>query len=195
MGKALHIVLAMLVIAVSTHVGWSRDLRSELSPSAGVFNSIKGVGATVRFPSGMEFGNISLYAEIYGIPTGRCSTPGVKLCYSHNIILKGMEFETARLSFYAGPGVSVGYMRDAEIGKYEGTDFTLARNSGFMAALSGTGGCLFNFSRNIALDLSFTAELGIHVRRDEKVHSLNMNFYRNGLLQALYPQLSILFYL
>lgn len=143
----------------------------------------------------MEFENIALYAEIYGIPTGRCSSPGVKLCYSHNVILKRMEFETARLSFYAGPGVSAGYLRDAEIGKYEGTDFTLTRNPGFMAALSGTGGCHFNFCRNIALDLSFTAEIGIHVRRDEKVHSLNLNFYRNGLLQALYPQLSILFYL
>lgn len=86
-------------------------------------------------------------------------------------------------------------MRDAEIGKYEGTEFTLTRNPGFMAALSGTGGCHFDFNRNIALDLSFTAELGIHVRRDEKVNSMDLNFYRNGLLQALYPQLSILFHL
>lgn len=165
-------------------------------PSLGIFNSLKGLGAALELPaSDGEFNSFALYVEIYGIPTGRCSEPGVKFNWSHNFEIKRFEAESTVFSIFAGPGVSTGYMRDFEVGQRIQGSLALTKNPGVMAALSGTGGCRFSFESRIELDLSFTAELGILVRRDETVNDFNLNMYRNGLMQCIYPQLSILVYL
>ena len=83
-------------------------------------------------------------------------------------------------------------MRDFELGKRKDKSLVLTKKPGVMTALSGTGGARFSFSGRIALDLSFTLDLGIFVRRDEALNNFDLNLYRNGLAQSLYPQLSIL---
>lgn len=165
-------------------------------PSIGVFNSLKGIGAALELQKGTEeFNSFAVYAEIFGIPTGRCSDPGVKFNWTHNFILWNIENDATVYSIYAGPGASCGYMRDFEVGERKDASLTLTKNPGLMAALSGSGGCRFSFNSRIALDLSFTAELGIFVRRDEELNNFDLNLYRNGLVQCFYPQLSILVYL
>lgn len=163
-------------------------------PYLGVFNSLKGIGAALELPAKdpSEFNSFALYAEIFGIPTGRCSEPGVKFNWSHNFILWNTEKDSTVYSIYAGPGISCGYMRDFELGKRKDKSLVLTKKPGVMTALSGTGGARFSFSGRIALDLSFTLDLGIFVRRDEALNNFDLNLYRNGLAQSLYPQLSIL---
>ena len=163
-------------------------------PYLGVFNSLKGIGAALELPAkdSSEFNSFALYAEIFGIPTGRCSEPGVKFNWSHNFILWDTEKDSTVYSIYAGPGISCGYMRDFELGKRKDKSLVLTKKPGVMTALSGTGGARFSFSGRIALDLSFTLDLGIFVRRDEALNNFDLNLYRNGLAQSLYPQLSIL---
>lgn len=161
--------------------------------SFGVYNSLKGIGAEVEIPNGgNEFTSLVAFAEIYGIPTGRCDKPGVKVRFSHNYVFKTFEEESTVFMLYAGPGVSAGYMRDFEVGRRIDKTLTLTRNPGVMAALSGSFGCRFSFESRIALDLSFTADLGIHARRDEELHNIDVRMYRNGLMQSFYPELSIL---
>lgn len=164
--------------------------------SLGVFNSLKGIGATVEIPRGEnEFMSFVAFTEIYGIPTGRCDKPGVKARFSHNFIFKTFEQEATIFMLYAGPGVTAGYMRDFEVGRRIDKTLTLTHNPGLMAALCGSIGCRFSFESRIALDLSFTADLGIHARKDEALHNIDVRMYRNGLMQAFYPELSILIYL
>ena len=165
-----------------------------MAQDLGIYNSIKGVGLTLQLPSGgSEFDAFTVITEVYGIPTGRTEKAGVKFNYSHNIIFHQTEFENALLSFYAGPGVSAGYLRDAELGIHENHLVPLKHKPGFMLALSGTVGSHLHFSRKLSLDISLTADLGIHMRRDETLNSIGLNLYKNGIFQALYPQLSILY--
>ena len=101
------------------------------------------------------------------------------------------------MTLYAGPGISFGYVHDHDKGrKLFDIGSLIANNDGFMFAVSGDAGCRFDFGKTIALDLSFTADAGLHVRRNEKEKSYeaaSLSIYNNGLLQALYPQLTILF--
>lgn len=142
---------------------------------------------------GDEFNAFTVFVEVFGIPTGRTGEPGVKFNYSHNFNMKLIERNSTKFSFYAGPGVSCGYLKDFEVGSRIGDNLALTKSHGAMLALSGTGGCRFLFNRVISLDISFTAELGVHLRRGEVVNGLNLSMYRNGLLQCFYPQASILF--
>ena len=165
--------------------------------SLGLFNSLKGIGVSLELDKkAKEFNSFALYAEMFGIPTGRCSTPGVKFNWSHNFILRQFENDATVYSLYAGPGISCGYMRDFEVGERQSdARLKLTRNPGISAALSGSGGCRFAFKGRIALDLSFTADLGIFIRKDETLNNFDLNLYRNGLAQCFYPQLSILVFL
>lgn len=189
MYRPLGIALTAIAVMLSIY--------SNAQPaSVGVYNSLKGIGATLEIPHGeSEFTSIVAFTEIYGIPTGRCDSPGFKARYSHNFIFKTYEQEATIFMLYAGPGVTAGYMRDFELGRRIDKTLTLTHNPGLMAALCGSLGCRFSFESRIALDLSFTADLGIHARQNEELHNIDVRMYRNGLMQAFYPELSILVYL
>lgn len=163
----------------------------------GLFNSPKGVGASVRLPEkdGI-FHTVNAYVDIYGVVTSRCSYPGYKANISREYVCSRFERDGFSVSFYAGPGLSVGYVRDHDKGR--GFDLTslMADNEGVALALSGDAGFFFDFGRNVFLDLSWRAEAGIHLRRNEAEKTYNaasLSLYNNGLLQALYPQLTIYF--
>lgn len=165
--------------------------------SAGLFSSVKGIGiaARTRENNGV-FHSATAYIDIYGVATSRCSNPGLHFNVSRQYILHRLDKGDVRLTFYAGPGVSAGYVRDHDKGR--GIDLTslMADNDGLMAALSADAGCRFDFSGTIALDLSFTGELGVHARRNEQENgyfATSLSIYNNGWMQLLYPQLSILF--
>ena len=130
------------------------------------------------------------------MPTSRCSYPGIRFSVSRQYVLSRRVNGDVSMTFYAGPGVTVGYVRDHDKGR--GIDFVslFGNTEGFALAISGDGGCRFDFDGPVSLDLSFTADLGIHIRRNEmewSYFSPNVSIFNNGLIQALYPQLTILF--
>ena len=163
----------------------------------GFFSSPKGFGAQYRFaPAEGVFHSVTALVDIYGIPTSRCSSPGYRVNFSRNYIFKEMERADVKFTLYAGPGLSAGVVRDHDKGR--GLDLTslISENPGFMLALSGDAGCRFDFGKKVALDLSFTADAGIHVRSNEKesgYNAVSLSVYNNGLLQFFYPQLTVLF--
>ncbi len=165
---------------------------------AGFFNSPKGFGAQYRFASSeTAFHSATAFVDIYGIPTSRCSSPGFRVNLSRQYILKRIENNGVCYSVYAGPGITAGVVRDHDKGRSL-LDMTslIGGNPGFVIALSGDAGCRFGFGKRVALDLSFAVDAGIHVRRNEKESgymATSLSVYNNGLLQALYPQITVLF--
>jgi hypothetical protein len=102
----------------------------------------------------------------------------------------------SRIRMFAGPGIGAGYVRDHDKGR--GIDLTtlISDNPGLAFAASGDIGWRFDFGGFVSLDLSFTAEAGVHARRNEREKgyaATSLSIYNNGLMQAFYPQLSIVF--
>ncbi len=164
---------------------------------AGFLNSPKGFGAQYRFTeSDGVFHTATALIDIYGIPTSRCSSPGIRFNFSRQYIFKQLESRGVSFTLYAGPGLSAGIVRDHDKGRWFDLTSLISENPGFMFALSGDAGCRFGFGRKVSLDLSFTADAGIHVRRNEDEPSYaatSLSIYNNGFLQAIYPQLTVLF--
>lgn len=163
----------------------------------GVFNSLKGIGAAARFYDSPDaFVSAHFYVDIYGVVTSRCSYPGYKMNVSRQYVFARIPRNGYTMEFYAGPGLTAGYVRDHDKGR--GWDLTslTSDNQGWMVGISGDAGCRFDFGGAVALDLSLMAEAGAHFRRTENENTYNAvssSIYNNGILQALYPQLTILF--
>lgn len=122
--------------------------------------------------------------------------PGFRFNLSRQYVWKTLQKDDCTMSLYAGPGVTLGYVRDHNKGVW--FDFTslFKENPGFVAALSGDVGCRFDFGGRVALDLSFATDAGLHIRRNEKEQkymATSLSIYNNGLIQSFYPQLTILF--
>ena len=163
----------------------------------GVFNSAKGIGAAARFYDSPDaFVSTHFFIDIYGVVTSRCSYPGYRFNLSRQYIFARLPRNGFAMVFYAGPGITAGYVRDHDKGR--GWDLTslTSDNQGWIVGISGDAGCLFDFGGNVALDLSFMVEAGAHFRRTENESTYNAvssSIYNNGILQSLYPQLTILF--
>ncbi|MBR5042124.1 MAG: hypothetical protein IKX67_02700 [Bacteroidales bacterium] len=189
MYRTTHLLKAALLLALAAvplRVG---------AQELGLYNSPKGIGATLRQQEhdGI-FHSALFYVDIYGVATSRCSYPGYKLNVSRQYVLKSIPRNGYTMTFYAGPGLSAGYVRDHDKGR--GLDMTslMSDYQGVMAGLSGDAGCRFDFGGNIALDLSLMAEAGVHVRQDTKGGNfLKLSIYNNGLIQSVFPQLTFLF--
>lgn len=158
----------------------------------GLFNSPKGFGISLEQEGRKSpdfFNSYTLFADIYGTCTSRTPHPGIKFNASRLYYLDAITGSEATFIFYVGPGISAGYVHDFE--KDYLTDFykALSKNAGAVLALSGTGGCRFSFNKAIMLDLSFTIEAGMHLRRENG--STKLSLYKNGIFQTIYPQLTI----
>ena len=190
MSGKLHIALPLFLLSLV----W---VPSSAQESLGVFNSPKGIGATVRLPENDGiFHTATAFVDIYGVATSRCSNPGLRFNVSRQYILKKVQNSDIGMSFYAGPGLSFGYVRDHDKGLGIDLKSLFSDNEGFMAAISGDAGCRFDFGGLVALDLSFATDLGVHIRKneDEKEYfATSVSIYNNGWMQWLYPQLTILF--
>ena len=96
---ALYLFLAPAVIAGAQEFG--------------LYNSLKGIGASVRLPEkdGI-FHTVNAYVDIYGVATSRCSYPGYKMNVSRQYVCRRFQRDGYSVAFYAGPGISLGYVRD-----------------------------------------------------------------------------------
>jgi len=189
-GKHLHIALLVAFLSL-----FSLSIRAQ--ESLGLFNSLKGFGAAARFQErdGI-FHSAYAYIDIYGVATGRCSNPGIRFNVSRQYVLGRKDLGDVDLTFYAGPGITAGYVRDHDKGRGVDLESLMADNDGIMAALSADAGCRFDFNGRVALDLSLEGDLGVHIRRNEKEEGYfapSLSIFNNGWMQVLYPQFTILF--
>lgn len=145
----------------------------------GAFNSPKGFGLSFfadRNDRAKEI--VEVYADMYSVLSGRHGNPGIKSDYCHAIVIESRPTDWGRWEIYAGPGASLGWVRD------NGCD-----NFGAMVALHGAVGFRMAFDRGIGIDIGFGADLGIHLENAND--TVYLKIYRNGLYRLPYPQLTI----
>jgi len=183
----LHRRLIVLLASLSLAAGANAQ-----NHGIGLFSSPKGFGISYGQEGKKSpefFTTTTLYADIYGLTADRTDHPGIKFNTSRLYYLDIIEGSESSYIFYVGPGITAGYVHDFEKDYWEDFYTRLTKKAGAILALSGTAGCRIAFNRAIMLDISFTIEAGMHLRNDDG--STKLSLYKNGLVQALYPQLTI----
>lgn len=150
--------------------------------SAGSFHSPKGFGLCLDYDTGGPILNsYTLYADIYGIPNDRFNDPGLKFVFSHYNLLGRLDGEDVTASFWLGPGVSLGVVRD----------FGKGGNFGNCTSINCAGSVRLQYSRKIIIDLGLNLELGFIGMKNRGDYEITV--YGNGIRQAWYPQVKIMY--
>lgn len=160
----------------------------------GMYNSVKGLGASVELVSRdnpTEADIFTLYADTYGVFSGRSGFVGVIGSYSHDYSFIHKDYEFFSIELHSGAGLLGGYARDHESGVFSRNRLPLTKSPGICIAVTGNVGVRFFFDRKISLDLSFTIEPGMHIRTDDVDGHLMISTYNNGLFHFMYPQMRI----
>lgn len=113
--------------------------------------------------------------EVFRNVTG---IPGISASLSSNFILNEWKSHNGnQICAFAGPGVTVGTASD------------LHKDRGYFFGLKGRAGIECRFDRGVAVSVCLNPVVGSHlVIRNEY---LEMTYYRNGLLNALLPEIGI----
>lgn len=188
MSRPCRKILASALLALLCTAAQGRDWL------AGLFQSPRGIGLTVVLDgAGRELDIFTLRNDFYGILSGRTAQSGACLTYTHDYVFLVREDPDRRLMLHAGAGAAFGYVHDYEKGFFSAYDRALVRRPGWMTALAGNAGLRADFRRRITLDLSFSVLPGIHLRTDPDTGTLIASLYRNGLGQAFFPQVNLLY--
>lgn len=159
----------------------------------GVFNSPKGFGAgiLVGSPGGSEVNLINVYADMFGVFSGRTKDVGIAIEYSRDYVISSADFEFSSVTIHGGPGFMTGYLHDYER-RFFSSEGSTDKSMGYVAALSGNIGVLTDFfSHRVSIDLSFCINPGIHIRRGDDDGAVLISMYKRGIYFCLYPQLCI----
>jgi hypothetical protein len=148
--------------------------------SIGASFSYTGMGILYEhdFRAQDSFLEICVKAETSDYISNRRNYPGISAGLSWNIIIcEWLSSEGNTMRFFAGPGVSVGYISDRN------TD------EGLFLGLKGRVGGECEFSRNVLISLSISPLIASHfVMRNGE---LSMKYYRNGLIYGWVPEIGI----
>ena len=146
----------------------------------GTIHSPKNFGVYFCLPGPDDsYDTISLMADMYGVISGRYSSPGVKFSYNHSIVLRNWEINSWNINMYAGPGLSLGYLRDSD------------RARGGMAGINLAGGLKTHMQRNIDIGVEFCSDIAFYISENPRYHNLQLSMYKLGISRVFYPQLKI----
>lgn len=146
----------------------------------GTIHSPKQFGAFFCLPGPDDsYDTMSIMADMYGVLSGKHSSPGVKFTYNHSIVLGEWSIRDWNVGIYAGPGLSLGYLRDVD------------RTMGGMAGLNLAGGIKTHMQRNIDFSLEFSSDIAFYISENPRYHTIQLSMYNLGLTRFFYPQLKI----
>lgn len=155
----------------------------------GVVNSFKEFGISLgvrqKYDSSL-YNTFSLKADMEGVFLGEELSPGVKFSYTHQNFMKKGSFRDgeALYAFFFGGGFCGGYVKDG-VGEWLG--------HGPMAGLAADAGALFLFPCRIDIMLSLSGEFGLYLRKDRRYGSTELSWYRNGVVKAWIPNVTIFY--
>lgn len=152
---------------------------------AGIVNSPKGFGVSLGIAQNDRriYNTLNLTTDLEGILNGTENTPGIKLSWLHeNILRRGVIRDDVAYCFFVGGGFSAGYVKD-----HGAAD----RNHGAILGLAAETGIVFLFKDNIDIALGVTGEFGMQLRKDETFGTMDLSWYENGVLKALIPQITL----
>lgn len=177
------LIITLLCVSIGTASAQSRVER------AGVVNSLKEFGISLGVRQGHDsslYNTFSLKADMEGIFLGKEMIPGVKFSYTHQNFMKKGSFRggEALYALFFGGGFCGGYVKDS------GGDWL---GYGPMAGLTADIGALFIFPIRIDIMLSLSGEFGLHLRKDRRYGSTELSWYRNGVVKAWLPNVTIFY--
>lgn len=177
---ALALFSALILLTASA---WQAPAQEYKSLSLGTFHSPKGLGVCME--SQMEqgsFDSLDLIADIFGILRADYSTPGIKATYYRGIVLDHRHHDAYDWDFYAGPGVTLGYVRD------------IHEPFSAVAGMTGViGGRMSFFGKRIVICMEAGTDLAVELNRNNRYRNIKLTLYKSGLLHSFYPQVRILY--
>lgn len=141
--------------------------------------SLSGFSAMYEHSFGEDcFVDADLKAEMGEVFRNVTDIPGISASFSCNFIYSKWKSGNGNAVYaFAGPGISVGIASD------------LHKDRGYFFGIKGRVGVECQFDRRVAISASLNPILGSHlIIRDEY---LEMAYYRNGLLNAILPEIGI----
>ena len=178
--KALTLLVALLVLPTSV---WQASAQDFKSLSLGTFHSPKGLGLCIESQQEEKsFDSFDIIVDTFGILRGDYSTPGIKATYYRGIILKHRHREDYDADFYAGPGVTAGYVRD------------IHEPFSAVAGMSGViGGRLYFDSKRLVVCFEAGLDLALELNRNNRYRNIDLTLYEAGIYHVFYPQVRILY--
>ena len=159
---------------------FSAIFQSVAQPKAiGTTYSLSGLGVMYEHNVGKGcFVDADLRVEMGEVFRNVTHTPGISASLSCNVILKEWKSHNGNMiCAFAGPGVTAGIASD------------LHKDRGYFFGLKGRAGIECRFDRGVAISACLSPVVGSHlVIRDEY---LEMTYYRNGLVNAVLPEIGI----
>src|SRR5574344_981753 len=122
--------------------------------TAGLYASMRGFGITAEISNPKSMDIFTLYADSYGVVTGRCKDFGIPAQYSHDYILKKIHFEFETVSIPGGDGGRIVDDHDYEKCVFSEYDRTLTKGFGRAAALACNLGIRCDVLRKVTLDFN-----------------------------------------
>jgi hypothetical protein len=108
----------------------------------------------------------------------RASHPGASASLIWNMVFAEKSSSLGnRISFFAGPGIMVGYVTD------------MNDIAGGAFGLKGRVGVECSFKRKVTLSASLSPILGCHITSQNA--EVKMKLYKSGLIQAIIPEIGI----
>lgn len=152
---------------------------SAQSRSVGTDWSFSGIGLTYSHDAGNKsFFEIQGKIELGEVFMNRTDIPGVSIAFTRNYIMKEWDDDEGNeIYLICGPGISVGWSHD------------FMKIQGFHIGLKGCFGVEFIYSRNMTISLCLNPVLGVHI--SEQNDYMKMEYYRNGLLGIIIPEVGI----
>lgn len=176
--RVLYITLFLLASAYALPLGaQERKTISKVS----MYNSLKGVGASIDIPRDHNtFDNFILSTDFEDVLTARVGNPGYKLTYFHCFDLGHFkDYEGIDAHVYAGPGMSLGYVRSNQ------------RHYGVATALAGVIGMEEKFSDHLAISIQWSMDVGIFLFHFNHQEILSSEQYYSGAKRIWMPEIKL----
>ena len=149
------------------------------SKAIGVDFSVSSIGLSYEhYVESGSFLTFDMYLDTDDLMWLRASHPGASASLIWNMVFAEKNSSLGnRISFFAGPGIMVGYVTD------------MNDIAGCAFGLKGRVGVECCFKRPVTLSASLSPLLGCHITSQNA--EVKMKLYKSGLIQAIIPEIGI----
>lgn len=149
------------------------------SKAIGVDFSVSSIGLSYEhYVESGSFLTFDMYLDTDDLMWLRASHPGASASLIWNMVFAEKNSSLGnRISFFAGPGIMVGYVTD------------MNDIAGCAFGLKGRVGVECSFKRPVTLSASLSPLLGCHITSQNA--EVKMKLYKSGLIQAIIPEIGI----